>query len=697
MFCMKINSQTSIKLGLLLLTLVSYMNVFAQTNIDSLSMDSIVHGIPEVLVKSEWPIAVVHGSAITYDLPRLIEKKGVDNIYDAIKELPGVIESNGQYQLAGRNVTIALNGQVMTLTPEQMLQLLKSLPTSRLEKVDVMYSAPAKTQVRGALINIRLKKDTSTGAPLEGETNLAYNQKHNAMFGERASILYHKGKFLLDAMYLHSFGKEYGVTDEDSHHSLNNGGINEINNHQTQLSKLFGHDYRFGAEYDFAENHTLSFAYQGYYSHRNIDNDYSGNIIGNTLTTHRTWLHNLRLDYQTPFGLKAGAEATYYHDPETQDLYSVLPTGQLKFFVNNDQRVNTWRVYLSQEHQLKNDWTLNYGVWYKQSINHSLQEYRNQNDNLDSYIRQIEDVANVYAGFGKNWNNKLILDVSLAAEYYHSPQWHKWNLYPTLNMTYVHNPSNMWVLSFSTDRSYPEYWAMNNFTVYGNGGYDEITGNPYLKPASSYQTQFVWVLKNKYQFVAWFNYTDDYFEQTAYQRHDRLVVTLRNLNFNYQQQAGIQAVLPHRFGSWLDSRLTLTGVWMREKCDDFYDIPFDRAIFYGMAQMSNVITLSTKPDLSLTVDGMIRSKGNQAIYDLPSSGNINLGLRWQFWKKQAILHAFCNDILETSSINPRIDFKGQKLNMDFACYRQIGASLTIKFGGYKEKKHEELDTSRFRK
>ncbi|MFW9601458.1 MAG: signal protein, partial [Prevotella sp.] len=131
---MKINSQTSIKLGLLLLTLVSYMNVFAQTNIDSLSMDSIVHGIPEVLVKSEWPIAVVHGSAITYDLPRLIEKKGVDNIYDAIKELPGVIESNGQYQLAGRNVTIALNGQVMTLTPEQMLQLLKSLPTSRLEK-----------------------------------------------------------------------------------------------------------------------------------------------------------------------------------------------------------------------------------------------------------------------------------------------------------------------------------------------------------------------------------------------------------------------------------------------------------------------------------------------------------------------------------------------------------------------------------
>ena len=34
---------------------------------------------------------------------------------------------------------------------------------------------------------------------MEGEVNLAYNQEHYAMFGERASVLYHKGKFSLDA------------------------------------------------------------------------------------------------------------------------------------------------------------------------------------------------------------------------------------------------------------------------------------------------------------------------------------------------------------------------------------------------------------------------------------------------------------------------------------------------------------------
>ena len=666
----------------------------AQSESDSILLDSIVHDLPEVLVNGERPIAVVHGSAITYDLPRLIDKKGVTNIFDAIKELPGVTETDGNFMLANRNVTVSLNGQVMSLSSEQMSQLLKSLPASRIEKADVMYSALAKAQVRGALINIRLRKENTNGAPLEGEGVVSYNQLHNAKFGERASILYHKGKFSLDAMYLHSHGREYQKTDQETHHKLYDGNVYDISNEENRSTKMFGHNYRISTEYDFAENNILSFSYQGSYDNKDINQIYTGSIYGNTITSHRTWLHNARLDYQTPFGLKAGIETTYYHDPENQSLNSTTPNGSLSFTVVNDQRVNTWRYYLSQEHQLRKGWSLNYGAWYKQSVNHSLQAYHDQS--TTNYLRQTEDVANVYAGFGKNWNNKLILDASLATEYYHSPQWHKWNLYPTFNFTYVANPSNVWVLSLTSDRKYPEYWAMNNFTVYNNGGYDEITGNPYLKPAKEYSGNVVWILKNKYQFAAFFNHTDDYFVQTPYMCPDRLVKTYKVLNLNYQQQAGLQAVLPHKFGSWLDSRLTLTGVWMHEKCDDYYDIPFDRSIVMEMAQMSNVITISAKHGLTMTVDGMIRSKAHQAIYDLPGSGNLNLGLRWQFWKKRAILHVFCNDIFETSVINPRIDYKGQWLRMDFSCYREFGVSLTVKFGGYKAKKENSVDISRFR-
>lgn len=116
-----------------------------------------------------------------------------------------------------------------------------------------------------------------------------------------------------------------------------------------------------------------------------------------------------------------------------------------------------------------------------------------------------------------------------------------------------------------------------------------------------------------------------------------------------------------------------------------------------MGTLNNTITLFKQPDISLTVDGMWRTKAHQAIYDIPASGYLNLGVNWYFWKKRANLHFFCNDIFETSQPNSRIDYKGQKLRMDFSSYRQVGVSLTVRFGGYKEKKHDEIDTSRFRK
>ena len=65
-------------------------------------------------------------------------------------------------------------------------------------------------------------------------------------------------------------------------------------------------------------------------------------------------------------------------------------------------------------------------------------------------------------------------------------------------------------------------------------------------------------------------------------------------------------------------------------------------------------------------------------------------------QKMTFYHVFCNDIFETSVINPRIDYKGQWLRMDFSCYRLFGVSLIVKFGGYKAKKEKSVDISRFR-
>lgn len=106
---------------------------------DSLRMDSIIHNLPEVMVSGERPMVKVKGSALVYDIKRITEKKPVDNAYDALKELPGVVEMNGQLTLGGQGATVILDGQVTNLTQEQLTQVLKSVPKDRLADVEIMY------------------------------------------------------------------------------------------------------------------------------------------------------------------------------------------------------------------------------------------------------------------------------------------------------------------------------------------------------------------------------------------------------------------------------------------------------------------------------------------------------------------------------------------------------------------------------
>ena len=661
----------------------------ATSSADSLRMDSIIHALPEVMVKGERPIVKVAGSKLTYDMPLLLKKESADNVYDALKLIPGVTDNNGSLTLAGNTFNVLINGKHYQMDAAQLNALLKSLPANRLKHAEVMYTTPARYEVRGASINLDIVSDSSQPDGWQGELTGAWNQEHETMWSEKAGLIYHKGKLDFSVNYQHNHGKTYGTTDETSLHHLDDGTTHDIETYEAQRSRDHEHLWRMGLDYAFTDNHRLSLSYTGNYDTEHAREDVTGNVMATNAYRTRKTMHDVMLDYQLPTGTKVNVEYTYYNTPSTQHLISTLPTGELHFDTDEHQRINRWKFHLGQEHSLAGGWGLNYGVRYSLTNDHSWQTFLPTGSNTaasptNSYSRQNEDIVNIYAGTNGKIGEKLDFEVSLAAEYYHSPAWHQWNVYPTLSLTYMPNSGHMLLLNVSSDKKFLDYWTLQNFTSFSNGGYNEVVG----------KTQLVYVLHNKYQFVAWFNYTDDYFTQTPYQRHDRLTVQYKFLNFDYSQQLGLQASVPQRFGSWLDSRLTVLGVWMKEKCSAFYDIPFNRDIAWVMASLRNNFTLVPE-HLYLNLDGMIRSKAHQAIYDLLASGNVDVGLKYIFWKKRATLHVFCNDIFETSGIDPVIRYGNQNMKMDFSCYRQVGVSLVYRFGGYKDKS-KEVDTARFK-
>lgn len=487
----------------------------SQEPVDSIKnigyMDSLFQELPEVMITGERPIVKAEQGKLVYDVPRLVGNLPVDNAYDVVKNLPGIVNMNNSLMLGGQEVTVVINGKVTTLSAEQLDALLKSVPVSRIEKAEVMYSAPARYQVRGPMINLILAPGTGQASSLQGELYTAFNQHHYESLAERGSLLYSGRKFSADLLYSYSYDRDRRITEKEALHTLADGSAHQMDMDEIMTSRTNSHQIRLGMDYSLAEDHLLSLVYTTAFTDSKHYSIATGAQNSVTDSQGDSQLHNAKLDYQTPFGLKAGVAFTSYHSPGSQLLYSTMGTETMNFLSRDKQQINQWRFYAGQEHTLGKGWGLNYGMAYTTALDHSYQKYYDpETDHLlpdnNMASRRREQTLNVYAGLNKSFGDKLSADVSLAAEQYHTDIWNEWSLYPVANLTYMPAAGHVLQLSLSSDKEYPEYWSVQNSISY-MGAYSEIQGNPYLKPATNYETSFTYILKSKYVFSAFYSYT----------------------------------------------------------------------------------------------------------------------------------------------------------------------------------------------
>jgi len=92
----------------------------AQNDVNYTYMDSLFQQLPEVLVKGERPVVKAERGKLVYDLPRMVERLPVNNAYEAVKELPGIVEQDGNLTLGGRSITLVVNGKVSTLDKDDL-------------------------------------------------------------------------------------------------------------------------------------------------------------------------------------------------------------------------------------------------------------------------------------------------------------------------------------------------------------------------------------------------------------------------------------------------------------------------------------------------------------------------------------------------------------------------------------------------
>lgn len=663
--------------------------------------DSIFKELPEVMIKGERPVVKAKKGMLEYDMPRLIANRPVNNIYEALRELPGVVDMDESLSLGGRSMTIIINGKVSTLSTDQLYALLKSMPPSRLEKAEVMYAAPARYQVRGAAINLILKSETDNPSSLQGEVFGEWRQKHYGEYTDRGSFIYSSKKFSTDFLYSYEHGHQLNISNKEAIHILNDGTQYQMNTDGRNVYKSEGNNARLGMDYAFGKDYQLSLVYTAQWNNNNNTAATWGDETASARHKANSDLHNLRLDYSLPFHLKVGAEYTHYNNPGTQTLSSILGDEQININSHEGQRINKLKLSAGQDIVLPKDWTINFGGFYVTSNDHSFQSYYDAKtgelipDNSMASVHR-EKTTNIYSGLSKNFGSKLSAEASLTAENYHTDIWNEWALFPTFSLNYTPKDGHMLQASLSSDRSYPSFWSVQNITSYVSA-YSEIQGNPDLKPSLDYSADLTYMLLNKYMFTLYASNTKDFFTQQLYQQPDKLREVYKFFNMDYNRQAGIRVSMPFTALNRIDGRFTAIGFYDRQRCSHFWDTSFDRKIHSFMLILNNTVTVSRKPDIKFMLYGFYQNGMIQGLFDLPRSGNLDASLRWMSNNQKFTVTAKCNDIFDTSSISPRMTIQGQYVvNKYSACQRTFVVSLSYKFGNYKEKRRGAIDTSRFK-
>ena len=173
-----------------------------------------------------------------------------------------------------------------------------------------------------------------------------------------------------------------------------------------------------------------------------------------------------------------------------------------------------------------------------------------------------------------------------------------------------------------------------------------------------------------------------------------MAVIMKETNFDYSNNFGLQASAIFSAGKWLNGTVFAVGTYRHEKSSHFFDLPFNRKKLSAILGGTASVKLCKTQDVRLILNPFFQSKAIQGIYDISPIFRMNAKLQWSShdgkWGLRLNGNNIFNNKYDTRSVQGNQNFR-MKLNNNWST---VTFTVVYKFGGYKEKKVKEVDTSR---
>lgn len=669
----------------------------------------------EVVISARTPFLKVKDDVFTYNMAHIQHRRAVLNAYESLREIPGVIEDSKQLLLAGSSeLKIIVDGQQSSLSAEQMLAMLKNIPASKVKEIEVMYDAPSRYNTRGAVINIKLKEKTDNSHLFAGEIMMDYTQSYYASASPNVSLSLAKKKFRMDIIGNLRKGKTWNSSTAYTRHATE-GNINEIDEKTVSRGNYTSFNSRIGANYKFnsQSNMTFSYYYQGVKDiTANTSNTFynsNSEIKSRNVNHDNNHLHNLNLQY-TFRDMNAGMDYIHFHNPTTIDYQDNSPEEQNELKDLSLQDVDKYSFFINHALPVGSHFHLSYGTNLKYNLSESNIDYyyaegdnyiENKENGLHSKQKEtdLSLFAEVKYKVGKHWSVRGALKSNYFKSEYDDGEtkrklWDDFILYPNFSLSYAHNSSNNFQLSFSTNRRYPSYWAVNPQTT-NLSSYTSIAGNPELKPSRTFSGRFIYTYRQKYTLMGTVQYSPDFFTQIPHMTEDRLKMIYRYENFDYRLQSGLMLLVPVQWGQKADTRLTFVGSRTEEKIARFYGSSFDNIFYDAYISANNSLKLAARWLLQMDIN--YRSPSRQGVYKLGYTLGGSVRLKWDVTDATCVTLRYDNLFRRQMPRPMEISYGQQYRSIRNEEKSEFGISLIWNIGGFKNKRYNTVDTQRLNK
>ena len=647
-------------------------------------------------------------------------------VLELLEKSPGItVDNDGNISLRGKaGVIIMIDGKPTYLSSTDLANLLKNMPASQLEQIEIMTNPSAKYDAAGnsGIINIKTKKGRASGfnGSIMAGITTSFFKAGDALYVTPKSqnsinFNYRKNKFNFFGNYNPNVYNGRGNLNIERRFFDDNGNIAGYSDIATRFK--FGnnnHSLKVGVDFFADKKNTFGVVASGF-----MFNGHPTPVTVNTLsdanheeTSSMVSLTENKIDFNNFSGNfnyrhvfdTAGTELTvdldYIGYRNTSDM--LLTT---EFYDNMHQQssdplllkghlpsdINIYSIKSDYTHPFKGG-RVEAGIKSSYVKNNNIVDYQRLNADKwvpDSRSNQFIYDENINAAYVtvnkqlKKWTLQggLRVENTIAKGYQvTNDSTFKRNftdLFPNAYITYTINQKNSLTLSYGRRITRPNYQDLNPFTYF----LDSLSyrqGNPYLLPQFTNNVELTHTFNGKIITTLNYNNTTDVISQIFKQNSQTKIVYFTADNVAKFINMGISITAPMTITKWWNTNF-FTNIYNNHYKGIYNAEPLDISYTSFMVNITNTFTI--KQGFSLELSGFYRGKGvdqltiNQPIYQMSIGGQKNI------LKNKATVRLNIRDPFAWQEYRGVTEYGNiyAKIHNKFDA-RQVTATFTYRFG-----------------